>query len=243
MKGTIWSVFTLGTLGLSDAFPLGRQWGLFLFTVVTSPLSEVMSCLQTMADPTALILQESALGLHHTRSPRCTPLIWGLRAQPSVAAHRPSPPASPGPWTNSALHVDGLCRRSQPRPDASSRQFPVPTPSPALWLWAQRHHGTFAECFCPGDWPTPHIWVPPPPRARVKHQPMHHGRLGIGQTFRLTPTTGAWPGTSARRSRAPQSDAGQCGPMGVWEDTEGWWPRPWKGPQGLKGMSQALRKA
>lgn len=161
-----------------------------------------------------------------------------------LAAHRPSPPASPGgPWTNSALHVNGLCRRSQPRPDAGSHQFPVPSLSPALWLWAQRHHGTFAECFCPGNWPTPHIWAPPPLRARVKHRPMHHGRLGTGQTFQLTPTTGAWPGTSSRRSRAPQSDVGQCGPMGVWEDTEGWCPQPGKGPQGLRGMSQALRKA
>ena len=80
MKGTFWSVFTLSTLGLSDAFPLGRQRGLFLFAVVTSPLSEVMSCLQTMADPTALILQESVLGLRHTRLPRCTPLVWGLHA-------------------------------------------------------------------------------------------------------------------------------------------------------------------
>ena len=83
VKGTFWSVFTLSTLGLSDAFPLGRQRGLFLFAVVTSPLSEVMSCLQTMADPTALILQESVLGLRHTRLPRCTPLVWGLHAQPS----------------------------------------------------------------------------------------------------------------------------------------------------------------
>lgn len=96
-----WSVFTLGTLGLSDAFPLGRQWGLFLFAVVASPLSEVMSCLQTMADPTALTLQESALGLRLARSPGGTALGWGLHAQPPRDCPLPLPAASPG--------LDRLC--------------------------------------------------------------------------------------------------------------------------------------
>ena len=73
VKRTFWSVFTLGTLSLSDAFPPERRWGLFLLAVVTSPLSAVMSCLQTTAGSTALILQESALGLRpHTLARMCT---------------------------------------------------------------------------------------------------------------------------------------------------------------------------
>uniref|UniRef100_A0A8C2SCM2 Neuron navigator 1 n=1 Tax=Capra hircus TaxID=9925 RepID=A0A8C2SCM2_CAPHI len=89
-----------------------------------------------------------------------------------------------------------------PAPTSSQRRPPAPLPVSGL-----SDITAPLQCFCPADWPTPHIQAPPPPRARVKHQSMHHGRLGIGQMFRLTPTTGAWSGTSARRSRAPQSDA------------------------------------
>lgn len=73
VTGTLWSVLTPGTLSLSDAVPPGRRWGLFQFAVVTSPLSAVMPCLQTTTASTALILQESALGLRpHALARTCT---------------------------------------------------------------------------------------------------------------------------------------------------------------------------
>lgn len=124
--------------------------------------------------------------------------LWPGVCMPSLpaAAHCPSPPASPGPCTPTAP-AGAPSQGLMPAPTSSQCRPPAPT---TPWLWTQRHHSTLAEYFCPRDWPTPHIRAPLPPRARVKHQSMHHGRLGIGQMFRLTPTTGAWSGTSARRS-------------------------------------------
>lgn len=144
VKGTFWSVFTLGTLSFADAFPLGRQWVLFLFAVVSSSLSAVTSCLQTTAGSTALIFQESALGLRpHTLARTCTSGLGS--ACPAFPRLLTAPPHQHlRVLAQTAPPNDGPCRRSQRGPDAGSHQLPAPTPSTTPCLWAQRHHSTLA---------------------------------------------------------------------------------------------------